>query len=556
MFYHFFYKRKSFTPRVHNKIAFKNIIFIFTICFLPNLFAQKSTYEFIETSKKEFGSGNYQEALGISLKALAQAEQTQIPVELALANLQVGTSYYYNGDKKEEVLLYFYNARNYIYRYNLDSLKAKINHNIGSIYVENGNRDSADYYLTQAVNNFILHKKYADLSRTYCVLAELHFQNKKELDKALEYIDKAEVAAKLSNEYSNFAFAKIKRGNYYFCIKDYKEALVYYFQAKQIYEENNDKDGRLYIYKLIANAKACSYNPEIKDAYYEYLNLKDTLFKAESAKKIAEYKTLFETEKKEQENKLLVQENNLKQVELDNRNITILILGILILLIVIIVLWRVNVINLRKKEQELVATKKIQKEKERLSRDLHDNIGSLVSFISTKVDWITKNRKIDNDLQEDLNLVKTNSKNLISGLRETLWTLNANQITNFELVDKLKPYIKSNLLVTFYINDDLEKESVLNSELVLNVYRCCQEIVNNINKHSQAKQVNIVFSNQNNSKLTIIISDDGIGISEEDERKENHYGLKNIKSRLKEVGALFNIMSEPNKGTNITIIIN
>lgn len=161
------------------------------------VFAQNKVNELITESKKAFNSVNYQEGLELALKALKEAEKSKNPVDLANANLQVGVAYYYNNQDRKEDLSYFYEAKKYIYQANIDSLKPRINHNIGAIYVELGKLDSAEKYLNEV---FLLLKntnKYIELSKSSAVLVELYF-HKENYPLALKYIEKAEQYAKLS----------------------------------------------------------------------------------------------------------------------------------------------------------------------------------------------------------------------------------------------------------------------------------------------------------------------------------------------------------------------
>ena len=88
------------------------------------------------------------------------------------------------------------------------------------------------------------------------------------------------------------------------------------------------------------------------------------------------------------------------------------------------------IIDQKQKQKELDAMQKIENERNRISRDLHDNVGSLVSFVNTKVDWIIKNRNIDENLKNDLSLVKNNSKEIL------FYELHNNdmKITNFFII--------------------------------------------------------------------------------------------------------------------------
>lgn len=104
------------------------------------------------------------------------------------------------------------------------------------------------------------------------------------------------------------------------------------------------------------------------------------------------------------------------------------------------------------------------------------------------------------------------------------------------------------------LSESLGNEYLLSNEVVLSVYRCCQEIINNINKHSKASMVNIHFFSNNYTKIHIEFIDNGVGFNNIE--KEDSYGLRNIKNRLIEIGAKLELNSKSGEGTTIRIIYN
>jgi signal transduction histidine kinase len=535
----------------------KKSVFITTlfILFFAKCFAQDSVSILISESKKIFNSGDRQKSYIIAYKALKIAERLKQPKQLMYANLQVGVAeYYYNLRNKEIILPYFYRALKIAQQNNFDSIKGPLYHNIGAMYTEMGQIDSAIIYMKNCVQTYDSTKQFYEISQAHSIMAEICFIDSNRTKSPLSYINKAYRYALLSKDSNAIAFSLMKYGLYYFIEKQIQKALPYFNRAEKIYENRFDEQGLFYVYGLKKDCYGKLIDPDAEKAYSNYIKMKDSLFKKESIKELTHYQTIYQTEKKERENIELHQENELKHQQLKGRNTTIIALTIVLLLIIVIILWRQNVINLKEKQKELEAIKKIEHERNRISRDLHDNVGSLVSFVNTKIDWILKNKEINSDLSKDLTLVKNNAKDILDGLRDSIWVLNSKSITNFELVDKLKPYIKNHLLLPFNINDELLDEQELSNDVVLAIYRSCQEVINNINKHSQATKVSIHFFCTEKIKLGIKIWDNGIGIKETDLQKENHYGIRNLKSRLLEVNATFEITTEE-LGTTIKISI-
>src|SRR6185369_7013974 len=92
----------------------------------------------------------------------------------------------------------------------------------------------------------------------------------------------------------------------------------------------------------------------------------------------------------------------------------------------------------------------------------------------------------------------------------------------------------------------------MNSLTGLNVYRICQEIINNAFKHAEAKELHISFNS--NSHLEITIKDDGKGFDSNFTGEEG-YGMTNMKKRAEEAGIVLELKSDPGKGTLYRILV-
>lgn len=294
-------------------------------------------------------------------------------------------------------------------------------------------------------------------------------------------------------------------------------------------------------------------HPETNTYITKYILLKDSVFGAESAAKIAQYQTLYETDKKITENKLLQQKNELSKSEIEAKNKTIIGLLIGVLLIVITIFWRVSVINLKKKNRELEAAQAIQKEKERISRDLHDNVGGQLSYVLYSLDGINeKDTKKRSELTTNIN---ESIRNVISSLRETIWAINDESVNLNDFSDKLKVYVRSifkNTETKIVFNEQITNNIQLNSLVGLNLYRICQEIINNAFKHAKASELKVDIIA--NDKTTVIISDNGVGFDLE-KQTDDGFGLSNIKSRAQETGIKLDLKTELNKGVVYTLVV-
>jgi two-component sensor histidine kinase len=216
---------------------------------------------------------------------------------------------------------------------------------------------------------------------------------------------------------------------------------------------------------------------------------------------------------------------------------------------------------LKRHYQEKLATlqlqHEIQNERDRISRDLHDNIGSQLSFISSNIDWvIDKNNDLDKEEElRQMKAINVTAKSVMTNLRETIWALHKEEITLQEFSDKLKAYVQNILQLQpgleFISEEKITRNFVLTPTEMLNIFRICQECINNILKHSKATLLKIMVYSDSKS-FHIVMEDNGKGFNSA-QMTDGHYGLINMKHRADELKAKLTIISIEGQGTKIEI---
>ncbi|MCO5249584.1 MAG: hypothetical protein M9887_11635 [Chitinophagales bacterium] len=193
-----------------------------------------------------------------------------------------------------------------------------------------------------------------------------------------------------------------------------------------------------------------------------------------------------------------------------------------------------------------------ERERIELKGKIHDEIQQDIQMLEKQINAAIKEYEDPIIKSKLLNLSEE-----INSIDKQLDTINSGLILN-EFVDKdLNTIIKeafrhleiNKILVRFNLSD-----SNLNiKELAkMNIYRMLQEIVKNISKHSQAKNVS-VSSYYTKANLYIKVEDDGIGF--DTDNNKSGIGLLNIQSRTKGLDGELIITSLPNKGTLLKMII-
>ncbi|WP_298154310.1 tetratricopeptide repeat protein [Flavobacterium sp.] len=199
---------------------------------------------------------------------------------------------------------------------------------------------------------------------------------------------------------------------------------------------------------------------------------------------------------------------------------------------------------------------KLQEQRLSISRDLHDNIGAQLTFIISSVDNVKFGFNLQNTkLNEKLDSISDFTKSTIVELRDTIWAMNHSEISFEELRSRIFNFLEkaksaqSNIDYRFHLDESLKHLS-FSSLQGINLYRTIQEAVNNAMKYAHASKIVIEAKSERNTTI-IEIRDNGIGFDMAESNAGN--GLGNMKKRMKEIGAKFDIKSELNEGTTVTV---
>lgn len=225
-------------------------------------------------------------------------------------------------------------------------------------------------------------------------------------------------------------------------------------------------------------------------------------------------------------------------------------------LLLLFLMFSINRYNRRKylgKLQAMENEKKAQMERERISRDLHDNIGVFANAVLHKAEMLQlqKEEPTRKHIMEDL---KTASKEIILSLRETIWAFKQATYTSEDCMLRIKNFVQSLTRyypqIQFSINDHSPSEFTLHNTHALNLVRIIQESITNSVKHAHAKHISIHSFSENNV-WTVTVSDDGVGFDEQ--IVQHGDGLDNMKKRAAESEFEFDIVSNPETGTTSTL---
>lgn len=212
-----------------------------------------------------------------------------------------------------------------------------------------------------------------------------------------------------------------------------------------------------------------------------------------------------------------------------------------------------EIYNLMLMQQDKVDEARAQ-EKKRISEEMHDGI--LGRLFGTRLSLDTFNFKDGPEAAKTRSQYISDLKNIEQDIRKISHDLNTDFVAGSGFMDIVETLIKNQTTVyqlsyQFEHSDEIDWEQMPNKSKI-HIYRILQETIQNIYKHAEAKNIKISF-NLKNDVILLTIGDDGKGFVVNKSKKG--IGLKNINSRVNEVGGTVRFESAPNKGTTIEIQI-
>ncbi|MBO9565407.1 MAG: sensor histidine kinase [Niastella sp.] len=211
---------------------------------------------------------------------------------------------------------------------------------------------------------------------------------------------------------------------------------------------------------------------------------------------------------------------------------------------------RLKLENERKEfEKQMAVVTAMQGERDRISADMHDELGSGVTAIRLMSE-ILKTKMKSQSIPE-LEKISSSANELLGKMNTIIWTMKSSNDT----VESLVAYIRAHAIEYFDSTPidctvklpALIPQADISGEKRRNIFLSVKESLNNAMKHSQATHLHIDISTKDNS-LIIRVTDNGVGINTEQLRRFGN-GLSNMRRRMESIGGSFLIESNKEQCT-------
>lgn len=392
----------------------------------------------------------------------------------------------------------------------LPAEEARAFHQYGLLYKRMGENKKARENFNKSM---VLSKQMGDsatLSKTRSEIVELNLREQNRLKTETQMLDGLNTT--------------IRTG-------DRQQEAVEYHRLSEYYASNKDFEQALYYLK-------------------KHEALTDTVAGKAVLLQLKELETSYNTEKKEKEIELLKKDQALHKAEISRQRANTIIIVIALISVIIISTLLINRYRVLNKTRRLV---EMERMRNTIARDLHDDIGSTLSSINIISQMALKDA---NGSSTHFQRIAQYSSGMMESMSDIVWSINPNNDSPEQLVSKMKEFaaeILDPLDIDYSFSGEENLHAIsLDVSTRKNLFLIFKEAINNAAKYSHAKSISISFSKENNT-VELHIQDDGKGFDIEQNSSGN--GLRNMKERAKNLRGQLSLKSSVEAGTALTLSI-
>tara|TARA_B100001146_G_scaffold225125_1_gene246762 strand:- start:50363 stop:52384 length:2022 start_codon:yes stop_codon:yes gene_type:complete len=529
---------------------------------------------------------------------------------ITIAKLNLGNIYYVQEEFPKAIQLYL-EADKMADTTQFHYIKGTIYNSLSATYGSMEDAKRSKFFAEKALESF---SKEKEVYPEYLPLAYTNLAQKEQAagnyDKALALLDEMDAFIEEKELEASKSMAATRRAKLYLELERYEDAItvmesskgllekyrinaetdfdyhytlgVAYFEsgaaqkALQTLEPLEAKADSLemlsevgYINDALANLYAS--RGDFEKAYRaqeKFQKVNDSLFTIEKQRSFKEIDAKYETEKKERQ--LAETRANLAQRELEVKQKNALVYGGFGLAIILgllgYLLYNQQKLKNRQLQREtelktalarIETQNKLQEQRLRISRDLHDNIGAQLTFVTSSIENLSYGMpKEEQTVRKKLHTISEFTTQTIYELRDTIWAMNKEEISCEDLQTRIANFIdqahrsQERVTCNVIIDPSVPSNFTFTSVQGMNTYRIIQEAVNNALKYAEATSVKVLLHKEKD-QFYVTIADNGTGFDLSDRKEGN--GLQNMKKRAQDLKGSLVIKSEPGTGTEVCL---
>jgi signal transduction histidine kinase/ligand-binding sensor domain-containing protein len=234
------------------------------------------------------------------------------------------------------------------------------------------------------------------------------------------------------------------------------------------------------------------------------------------------------------------------------------LLALSIIGITILVVKRIQLLRYQNQFREIEREFAIEKERLRISKDMHDEVGASLTRISILSELAKQQQNQPAMALKTISQISDISGGVVDEMSEIIWAMNPRNDTLDSFASYIRQYISGyletvNIDCTFAFPDEIPSH-FMSSELRRNLFLIIKESLHNVVKHADATKVHTELG-VSGHMLRMSVADNGKGF---DEKKIKSWGngLTNMRRRMEESGGSFDVITGNSHGTKIKVEVN
>ena len=470
----------------------------------------------------------------------------------------------------EKALFYYKKSLVYANKTTNDTIKNKLNNNLANIYCFDKKqfKTGIDYY-KKSIEYGKRVKDTSGIVFTTLNMTWAYFENNR-FNEGFPYLTFVNTHYKKYGDPSTVIVLNMLNGMYYNHINDNEKANFYFLKAKELGLKVNEKSDLSFACQEYSKflVKIVKY----KEAYENlaiYSKINDELYNEEILTTVNAAGINLELDETKRDLKRVETGYKQKQFLLQARasrkqKILLIIIGLCILTAILLYFFFQNS-KLKQKNKFNKIQSQLQKkiinatidgqelERKKIAAFLHDNISAKLSSVGLHLFAFSATKKIEAEEITKATLILKDVHDEIRNLsHELLPTLLAKFGLFYAIQDLCEK--NSNAITQFEYSSNVDLTKRYNEDYETKIYFIITELFNNIVKHSQASKVKIALIDEK-EELIITIEDNGVGFATNRFKKNEGFGLTQIRARISNMTGNIIINSTLNSGTFVQIKI-
>ncbi len=555
-------------------------LFIFLLFYMLNLFSnpcfaqektltQKQISVLTKEANELFKAGKYEKSLLKIRFVLRQAIAINDDYLIACC-YKIIASNVDELNQFEKALFYYKKSLVYANKTNNDTIKNKLNNNLANIYCFDKKqfKTGIDYY-KKSIEYGKRVKDTSGIVFTTLNMTWAYFENNR-FDEGFPYLTFVNTHHKKYGDESTVIVLNMLNAMYYNYINDNEKANFYFSRAKELGLKGNEKSDLSFACQEYSKflVKIGKY----KEAYENltiYSKINDELYNEEILTTVNAAGINLELDETKRDLKRVETGYKQKQFLLQARaskkqKILLIIIGLCILTAILLYFFFQNS-KLKQKNKFNKIQSQLQKkiinatidgqelERKKIAAFLHDNISAKLSSAGLHLFAFSATKKIEAEEITKATLILKDVHDEIRNLsHELLPTLLAKFGLFYAIQDLCEK--NSNAITQFEYSSNVDLTKRYNEDYETKIYFIITELFNNIVKHSQASKVKIGLIDEK-EELIITIEDNGVGFATNRFKKNEGFGLTQIRARISNMTGNIIINSTLNSGTFVQIKI-